>query len=303
LTCSHYRPEQASIVDGKLRITAVNQPLEDKLYRSARLESHQAFAPGRFEARIDLPTTQGMWPAFWLLPNGVQWPTRGEIDIMENRGSQPFQVSSAYHWQTDPGPCCDQHQFSFKEYGRLVGGQRVNYHAGFHTYAVEWEATQIRFYVDGVHFFSIDESPDRPVFETPMNIILNLAVGGDFGGDPDDTTVFPQFMDVEYVRVWKRQTSMTGDYNNDGIVDSADYVVWRKTLNQSGIGLLADASGNGSVGPEDYGIWMDDFSNSVTLGHVSATAANIAEPITAIPIAVGLLFVYGQRFHYLYREL
>jgi len=147
----YYRPEQASIVDGNLRITATNEPLQDKDYRSARLESWQTFGPGRFEARIDLPTTQGMWPAFWLHPRAVQWPTGGEIDILENRGSQPLLVSSAYHWQTDPSvPCCSQHQYVFEEYTANEGGNPVNFHEGFHVYAVEWEATQLRFYVDGV---------------------------------------------------------------------------------------------------------------------------------------------------------
>jgi beta-glucanase (GH16 family) len=297
----YYKPEQASIVDGKLRITATDEDLDGKPYRSARLESHQAFAPGRFEARIDLPTTQGMWPAFWLLPNGYQWPTRGEIDILENRGSQPFVVSSAYHWQTNPGPCCNQHQFVFEEYGAVQNGQRVNYHTGFHTYAAEWEATQIRFYVDGVLHYTVHETENRPIFETPMNIILNLAVGGDFGGDPNGTTVFPQFMDVEYVRVWEKQTSVTGDYNDDGQIDAADFVVWQKTLDQSGIGLIADASGNGSVGPEDYEFWMEDFQTTMSSSANSFAALNIPEPITNVPVAVGLLLAYCQRFSWLQR--
>jgi beta-glucanase (GH16 family) len=292
----YYLPEQASIVDGKLRITATNQPFDGKQYRSARLESDQQFAPGRFEARIDLPTTQGMWPAFWLLPNGTQWPTGGEIDILENRGSQPLVVSSAYHWQTNPGPCCSQHQYVFEEYGLFENGQWTNYHAGFHTYAVEWEATQLRFYVDDVLHYTVNEIAGRPIFETPMNIILNLAVGGDFGGDPNGTTVFPQFMDVDYVRVWERQTSVTGDYNDDGLVDSADYVVWRKTLDQTGIGLIADASGNGSVGPEDFEIWRKDFESSVLPAANTASALSIPEPVAAVPVAVGLFLIYTQRF-------
>lgn len=211
----YYRPEQASIVDGKLRITATKQPLGDKQYRSARLESAQQFAPGRFEARIDLPTTQGMWPAFCLLPNGVQWPTGGEIDILENRGSQPLIVSSAYHWQANPGPCCAQHRFVVHEYSASQNGSPVNFHTGFHLYAVEWEATQLRFYVDGTLHFTVNEAADRPIFENPMNIILNLAVGGDFGGDPDGTTVFPQHMDIDYVRVWQKQTGLSGDFNRN----------------------------------------------------------------------------------------
>jgi beta-glucanase (GH16 family) len=291
----YYRPEQASIVDGKLRITATNEPLGNKQYRSARLESWQTFAPGRFEARIDLPTTQGMWPAFWLLPKAYQWPTRGEIDIMENRGSEPFVVSSAYHWQTNPGPCCDEHEFVFREYGAIQDGQRVNYHAGFHTYAVEWEATQLRFFVDGVLHYTVNELANRPIFETPMNIILNLAVGGDFGGDPNGTTVFPQFMDVEYVRVWERQTSVSGDFDNNGSIDSADFVVWRKNLDQSGFGLIADASGNGSVGPEDYEIWFETFDAIDMPAGESLAAISIPEPVTAVPVAVGLLLMYSQR--------
>jgi beta-glucanase (GH16 family) len=292
----YYRPEQASIVDGKLRITATNQPIANKLYRSARLESRQAFPTGRFEARIDLPTTQGMWPAFWLLPKGFQWPTRGEIDIMENRGSEPFVVSSAYHWQTNPGPCCDQHEFVYENYGAVQSGERVNYHTGFHTYAVEWEATRLRFYVDGVLHFTVNETASRPIFETPMNIILNLAVGGDFGGDPNGSTVFPQIMDVEYVRVWQPQTGLSGDYNDDGQVDAGDYVVWRRSLGQSGIGLAADGSGNASVGPEDFALWKQNYGSSILSAAASMAVYNVPEPTSAVPIAVGLLLVYAQRF-------
>lgn len=200
----YYLPEQASIVNGSLRITATNQVLEGKPYRSARLSSKQAFPVGRFEARIDLPTSQGMWPAFWLLPRDQRWPLAGEIDIVENKGGQPTVVSSAYHWQTDPGPCCDQHQYVVHEYSAEQNNVPVNFHSGFHIYALEWEAAQLRFYVDGELHYTVDELPDRPIFETPMNIIFNLAVGGDFGGDPDSTTVFPQVMDIDYVRVWER---------------------------------------------------------------------------------------------------
>jgi beta-glucanase (GH16 family) len=292
----YYLPEQATIVDGKLRITATNQPIANKLYRSARLESHQAFPLGRFEARIDLPTTQGMWPAFWLLPKAFQWPTRGEIDIMENRGSQPTIVSSAYHWQTNPGPCCSQHQFVFEEYFTVVDGAPVNWHAGFHTYAVEWEATQLRFFVDGVLHYTVTETAQRPIFESPMNIILNLAVGGDFGGDPNGSTVFPQFMDVEYVRVWQPQTGLSGDYNGDGEVDAADYIVWRRSVGQNGFGLAADGSGNGSVGQEDFILWKQNFGSSNMPAAASFAAFNVPEPTAAVPMAVGLMLVYAQRF-------
>ena len=292
----YYLPEQASIVDGNLRITATNQPIADKDYRSARLESWEAFGPGRFEARIDLPTTQGMWPAFWLFPNDPQipWPTGGEIDILENRGSQPFLVSSAYHWQTNPGPCCDQHQYVFQEYDTADSPMPINFHEGFHLYAVEWDETHLRFYVDGFNYYTVNETSTRPIFETAKNIILNLAVGGNFGGDPNGTTVFPQYMDVDYVRVWQPQTGLSGDYNGDGQVDAADYIVWRKTLGQSGIGLPADGSGNGSVGPEDYDVWTANLGSSV-LPAAAVIAVQVPEPTTAVPMAVSLMLIYAQR--------
>lgn len=281
----YYLPGQASVADGKLRITATNQPLANKLYRSARLESRQAFAPGRFEARIDLPTTQGMWPAFWLLPNGVQWPTGGEIDIMENRGSQPLIVSSAYHWQTNPNvPCCSQHQFVFEEYSTSAGGNPVNFHEGFHVYAVEWEATQLRFYVDGILHYTVNETANRPIFETPMNIILNLAVGGDFGGDPNGTTVFPQVMEVDYVRVWQRPAGIPGDFNSDGRVDTADYVVWRNSLGTSTV--LPNDSTPGSVTQDDYNTLRTNFGKLAASGAASQGAvpepANSLVPLTAV---------------------
>jgi beta-glucanase (GH16 family) len=286
----YYREEQATVVDGNLRITATNQPLGNKQYRSARLESDQAFPMGRFEARIDLPTTQGMWPAFWLLPNGIQWPTAGEIDILENRGSQPFLVSSAYHWQVDPDvPCCSQHQFVFEEYTATEDGNPVNFHSGFHVYAVEWEATRLRFYVDGVLHFTVIETGGRPIFETPMNIIVNLAVGGDFGGDPNGSTVFPQIMDVDYVRVWQPQTGLSGDYNGDSSVDASDYTVWRDSQGESGIGLPADGSGNGTVGPEDYDLWKENFGGEAGAGDGSAASHPAPEPASCVPLSVCLL--------------
>ena len=202
----YFDPNQVSVAGGNLELTAINVPRAGKAYQSGLVTSRDLFGPGRFEARVDLPTSQGMWPAFWLNANHVPWPQGGEIDILENRGSQPNLVSSAYHWQTNPGPCCDQHQFVYDEYTATQGGQPVDFHAGFHTYAAEWDDTSIRYYVDGNLYHTVTETPGRPIFETPKNIILNLAVGGFFGGDPDDTTIWPQTMMVDYVRYWQPDT-------------------------------------------------------------------------------------------------
>ena len=267
-----------------MQITAIDEPREGKAYQSGLITSRDIYGPGRFEARIDLPTSQGMWPAFWLNPNHVQWPTGGEIDILENRGSQPHLVSSAYHWQTDPGPCCNQHQFTFNEYTATENGQPVDFHAGFHTYTAEWDERILRFYVDGNIYHTVTEHSGRPIFETAKNIIVNLAVGGHFGGDPDATTVWPQTMLVDYVRVWQRQTGLAGDYNNDGTVNAADYSVWRDALGTSGIGLAADGSGNGTVDMADYDVWR----NNLGAASAVATQVHVPEPhvlLIALPAA------------------
>jgi beta-glucanase (GH16 family) len=112
----YYTPGQVTVANGNLQLTATNQPLGNKQYRSGLITSNALYGPGRFEARMDLPTTQGMWPAFWLNANQVQWPLGGEIDILENRGSQPTLTSSAFHWQKDPGPCCGSHRYVTENY-------------------------------------------------------------------------------------------------------------------------------------------------------------------------------------------
>ncbi|MEM7682755.1 MAG: family 16 glycosylhydrolase [Planctomycetota bacterium] len=198
----YYHPDQVTVSGGNLVLTAIDTPRQGKAYQSGLIDSHEQWSLGRFEARIDLPTSQGMWPAFWLLPDTAQvpWPSGGEIDIMENRGSEPHGVSSAYHW----GPDFFGREFVFSEYGaRNPDGSPVNYHDSFHTYAVEWDPGVLRFYVDGVNYHTVT-SAQAEIFDTAKSIILNLAVGGDFGGDPNGSTVWPQEMLVDYVRVWQR---------------------------------------------------------------------------------------------------
>lgn len=278
----YYHPNQVAVADDTLHLTAIDVPRSGKAYQSGLVTSNALFGIGRFEARIDLPTSQGMWPAFWLNANHIQWPTGGEIDILENRGSQPELVSSAYHWQTNPGPCCNQHEFVYHEHTATESGQPVNFHEGFHTYAVEWDENSLYFFVDGQLHYRLFETSSRPIFETPKNIILNLAVGGIFGGDPDGTTVWPQTMKVDYVRYWQRQTGLPGDYNEDGTVDAADYSLWRDSLGNTGIGLAADGSGNGTVDAADYDIWRVNFGAS------ASSAASVPEPMTGL-LAVVLI--------------
>jgi beta-glucanase (GH16 family) len=221
-----YVPSQASVSGGMLTITATNQPYGGKQYRSARLESKYTNQYGRWEIRAKLPSTKGTWPAIWLLPNADQypWPSQGEIDIMENRGQQPYLTSAAFHY----GPSWDNHQYKYDENTAARFGQPVNYHDDFHTYAVEWDAQKIRYFIDDVNWYTLYDSDVNGTISqnAPMETILNVAVGGDFLGgsdqQPDSSSVWPQTMQVDYVRVFERDNSVpikftNGDFEtNDG---------------------------------------------------------------------------------------
>jgi beta-glucanase (GH16 family) len=217
-----YVPAQAAVANGLLTITATNQPYGGKQYRSARLESNYSNQYGRWEIRAKLPSTKGTWPAIWLLPNVDQypWPSQGEIDILENRGQQPNLTSSAFHY----GP---PHQYQYDENTQARFGQSVNFHSGFHTYAVEWDAAKLRFFVDDINWYTLHDSDagNKISQNAPMETVLNVAVGGDFfqeDGQPDGSSVWPQTMQVDYVRVFERDSNVpiklsNGDFEaNDG---------------------------------------------------------------------------------------
>lgn len=196
------RPENIRLEDGVLVIEARQEPYAGFRYTSGRLTTAglHAWTYGRFEARIKIPYGQGMWPAFWLLGDDVSskgWPACGEIDIMENIGREPTTVRGTIH---GPGYCGDDGVWSdyFLSAGRFADD--------FHVFAIEWEPGQMRWYVDG-NLYSTRTPQDVGgdwVFEHPFYIILNLAVGGHWPGYPDETTVFPQRMLVDYVRVFQR---------------------------------------------------------------------------------------------------
>ncbi len=176
-------------------------------YTSARLLTKNKFsqAYGRFEARIKIPYGQGIWPAFWMLGDNIDtahWPNCGEIDIMENIGREPSIVHGTFHGPGYSGGSGISAAYT------LPNGQRFS--DDFHTFAVEWEPNVMRFYVDGL-LYKTRTPADLPsgtswVFDHPFFIILNVAVGGTWPGNPDATTVFPQQMLVDYVRVYQRSS-------------------------------------------------------------------------------------------------
>lgn len=174
-------------------------------YTSARLITKGKFEQkyGRFEARIKIPRGQGMWPAFWMLGNNidqVSWPTCGELDIMENIGREPSIVHGTIHGPGYSGANGITSSFSFSN-NQIFADD-------FHVYATEWSENKIEFYVDGNLYKTIiaQNLPNggQWVFEHPFFMILNLAVGGSWGGAPDATSVFPGEMKIDYVRVYRR---------------------------------------------------------------------------------------------------
>jgi beta-glucanase (GH16 family) len=197
--------EGGSLVIKALKETYTGRDNITRNYTSARLLTRNKFTQtyGRFEARIKLPFGKGLWPAFWMLGDNigtVGWPTCGEIDIMENIGKEPSTVHGTFH-----GPGYSGAKGVSAAY-KLPNGQK--FADDFHAFAVEWEPNVMRFYVDGLLYKTRTPS-DVPagttwVFNHPFFIILNVAVGGGFPGNPDATTVFPQLMKVDYVRVYER---------------------------------------------------------------------------------------------------
>jgi beta-glucanase (GH16 family) len=171
-------------------------------YTSARLLTSGTFtqAYGRFEARLKVPRGQGLWPAFWMLGNdigSVGWPNSGEIDIMENVGFEPSTVHGSAHGPGYSGGSPLTGTYT------LPGGQA--FADGFHTFTVDWEPGAITWYVDGIQYSRktpADTNGNRWVFDHPFFIILNVAVGGTWPGSPNASTVFPQTMVVDYVRVY-----------------------------------------------------------------------------------------------------
>ncbi|GAA4275631.1 glycoside hydrolase family 16 protein [Aquimarina mytili] len=202
------RPENVTVENGFLLITAREENFNGAQYTSARLQTKGKIQQryGRFEARIRLPFGQGMWPAFWLLgddSDGGVWPQIGEIDIMENTGDAPTKIFGTVH-----GPGYSGGNSISKTYA--LENNRVD--TGFHIYGIEWGPNYINYYVDNALYYQItpedvDEETDGEgewVFnDRPFYIILNLAVGGNLPGPPNAETVFPQTMVVDYVRVYQ----------------------------------------------------------------------------------------------------
>jgi beta-glucanase (GH16 family) len=215
------------IKDGVLHIRALKESLHGCGYTSARIKTRKKDGSplfnqkyGRFEFRAKLPTGQGIWPALWLMPQDDKyggWAASGEIDLMEARGQEPNKVLGTLHFGSRwPGNTHLSKDYILPNKGTI---------ADFHIYALEWEAGEMRWYVDGKLYQTqnfwwsssklkgangalpaneAELNPWPAPFDQPFYIIMNVAVGGKFLGNPDKTTVFPAEMLVDYVRVYDK---------------------------------------------------------------------------------------------------
>lgn len=198
------RKENARVEGGMLVLEARKEPWEKAGYTSASLTTagKASWTCGRFEIRAKIPYGRGMWPALWMLGdsiNKIGWPACGEIDIMENVGYDPGHIYCTVHT---------------KAYNHVLKTQRggqfdiATPSADFHVYAVDWTSREIVFYFDGevvYQFANEGKGEDTWPFDHPCYLLLNIAVGGGWGGiEGVDDSIFPQRMLVDYVRVYQR---------------------------------------------------------------------------------------------------
>jgi beta-glucanase (GH16 family) len=201
------RTDNAYVEDEALVIKAQKEDYKGNRYTSARLvtKGQGDWRYGRFEIRAKLPYGQGIWPAIWMLPTDWEygnWPRSGEIDIMELVGHEPARVHGTLHYGIP-------HTYEGDHYD--LPGERT-FADDYHVFAVEWEPDEIRWYVDGYHyqtqtewFTSSTKGSEHAPFDQRFHLLLNVAVGGTWPGFPDETTEFPQYMYVDYVRVYQRE--------------------------------------------------------------------------------------------------
>jgi beta-glucanase (GH16 family) len=211
----YYVPDEVYVENGWLRLRSRVRDYGSMHYTSGRLDTSGKFAPtyGRFEIRAKLPGGKGLWPAHWLYPQNRDWamerlmaeavaadneraipearPWYSEIDIMEFLGHEPNVVYGTLHYHTFGGE---------KKTSSGTWRGDVDYTKDFHTYALEWEPDSMRWYIDD----KLIHATVNGIPHTPHYLIINTAVGGGWPGNPDATTVFPQFHDIDYVRIYQR---------------------------------------------------------------------------------------------------
>jgi beta-glucanase (GH16 family) len=184
------------VTNGLLHIQAEKREAfyarKQRSYTSGMMTTYGKFSQqyGRFEIRCRVPKGKGMWPAFWLLPDPLGWPP--EIDVLEILGHEPDKLYMTHHFRGTQG----------KRASSGGSWKGPDFSAEFHEFAVEWSPENIVWFVDGTERFR----SNKTIPQTKMYVLVNLAVGGDWPGAPDDKTRFPASFDVDYVRVYERES-------------------------------------------------------------------------------------------------
>ena len=202
----YYKKENTNLADGNLTITAKRESVNGKPYTSSRLitKGKKSFTYGRIDIRAKLPKGQGLWPALWMLGENideVSWPKCGEIDIMEmiggSKDNQDGTVHGTVHWDNNG---------NYANYGGSTKLPFGIFNDEYHVFSIDWTEKEIIWLLDGVKYHVIDISaPGLEEFHKPFFFILNVAVGGTWPGNPDASTVFPQEMKVDYVRIFQKK--------------------------------------------------------------------------------------------------
>jgi beta-glucanase (GH16 family) len=196
------RPQNLFFQDGKMIIEAKKESYAGKNYTSSKIltRGKKVFRYGRIDIRAKLPIGKGIWPAFWLLPqNNVfgGWPKSGELDLMEMIGHEPARTYGTLHFGPGPGST---------QLGRNYTLPAGTFNDAFHVFSVEWKQNQIKWLVDGVAystFTSSDFGANNYPFNEDFFLIVNMAVGGNWPGNPDAVTYLPQWLIVDYIRVYQ----------------------------------------------------------------------------------------------------
>ncbi|MCB9866527.1 MAG: family 16 glycosylhydrolase [Phycisphaerales bacterium] len=225
------RTENLFVSGGYLHIVARQEAYAGSDYTSARIRTlnRQEFLYGRIEARMKIPSTTGIWPAFWMLPTNSPyggWAASGEIDIMESVNVADTIYGTIHYGGNWPA--------NAHSGGTLNNG--TNFGDAFHVYAIEWEPDSLRWFVDGA-LYHVESSADwystaapenpRAPFDTPFHILFNVAVGGNFPGGPNGGSVFPQEMLVDWVRVYPYETTQAPFFGTPqvipGVIEAEDF--------------------------------------------------------------------------------
>ena len=292
------RSDNAYVSGGALHIRAKKESYGGMNYTSARLNTNGkfTFTYGYVEARIALPASQGIWPAFWMLGaniGSVGWPSCGEIDIMEAINAESKTYGTC-HWN------CNGHA----EYGKSSGNfDRTQYH----TYGLQWDNQYIRMFVDGNKIYEMyieNNAGDTDEFHKPFYLLLNVAVGGNWPGFSIDNNAFPQEMKVDYVRVYQDNPSYSSSSSNN--VDGNNTSSGGNSSGNSGStstpsnGMGMNYAGSNSATayvnrwPPGAGTARWGYFISVAVGTDGITALNLVLPVYNMIFAIGAMMGVGS---------